>query len=289
MTQLEIFKSLTYNNNFSYQSYLKFEDFDVNEIVCDNLRIFDLFLTSINIHQKESDHDLIFNNLKQFLNRKKLIITANNLMIIDRYIREYHIFVRDVNELYKLYWLVSTNESANKLEYYHIMMHNNIIEAINSFSIDYVKMILCSPKYDMRKNVSLLYVCIDLFGITSDDSYEYDLVVDIIESITEHPTFVLPHLYHENQKFINESSVVKKILNDYYYESLPSRMLVLIIGYTDDYLLMKDDCSHERYFNIIKELPFELQMKISNMIYDRTDDFISPKQINKNLDILDSI
>jgi hypothetical protein len=70
---------------------------------------------------------------------------------------------------------------------------------------------------------------------------------------------------------------------------LPAELCVLVVLLSDDYYKPKRQCDNHaalRFFQIIKMLPYELQMILVNMVYEDVDKMISCKDFNEALVVM---
>lgn len=258
--------------------YLENNIINVNEIINDDLRLFDYCLTFGYINIARVEPDTFSYMLILFLKKDYLIIKHSNLLLLDIYFRS--LFLKEeIYHEYDAYKLLVNNKTAKKLDYFPTMLYHHASCAIKSgFPIKF-KYLLSLPEYDMKKtkNKSLFDIAI-MYSRNKINNIES--TINIIKEIISHDTFEFSEI--DTLSKLSCDDRIKEMIHQQFTILAPSKLFLLMVGYSDGYFVKNDS----RFFNIISTLPIELQMILANRVFRNRRDFISSDQINKAIRIL---
>lgn len=247
------------------------ESYDVNKRLNNGLRLFDYILIMKPIFYDDRNK-LFLKIFNLFMDRKDLVLSIHNIIMIGE-------SPDDIN-IYKIIY----DERVKKFEYYQIIMHTVVRQALHYHEYKMIEDILSIEEYDMRymeKFHDHLFIAMRHCNLFKN-KYKDD-IRKFLEKITLHNSFRITN---------NMLNVIDKIHNSYIKEefnrsvniTMTSQLFLLLAGYSDDYFIK--DKSH-RFFEIAETLPMELQMILANYTYGNYSDIILQKYINQNIHILD--
>lgn len=261
-------------NSHELLSYLNNNIIDVNEEFKDGFRIFDYVLLLYDNCSTRKRHELkMF-----FLNKKELIVTNHNIVSLNGKFSNY-----DIHHQFDILKSLSGKPNIEKSILYYKMMHYCVHVAIHKGNHIIVKDIFNLPQYDMKTdcNASPFDHCLKKFLYFQTDS-DINKTITIMDIIMNHHTFILTQnhvkLLHNPKYHDKIRSLIKEHISQQ-----SSKLFVLMLAYNDDYFI-----TNNKFFNITKHLPAELQMIIANRVYDIPCDFIIIDNIKKNLSIINN-
>lgn len=285
--------------------YLEIHDIpkiiDVN-VYCGEFRVFDVFIDKLLRYNYYGDYDGI---LRYFLKYDDLIITTENFVYLKQ------MFHCTCLQPFDIYQLFINNKSVKKIDGFKNMLKSNVISSIQIKNKKNILYIMTIPEYDMKKETDEHYHPLYLYLSKSIDwssrgqykcdqtmldiiklEIQYD--IDIIQRMMIHKTFKSSNGLFYLNKFLkdhNDYEYYRKIKIPYdimgLYESMVPKLLLLMIGHCDDYLVIDSKNNNvNRFFNITRNLPQEIQVMMANYVYNRSNRFISSNEINDNLHII---
>lgn len=217
--------------------------------------------------------------LYHFLEKKELIISITCMMKLN------NLFLKSFHNEHDLFEMFITNPSIKKYNYYKTILHRHMNHSLRNLMTKRVFLILTISEYDMNIDISNCDHPLDI--ILQHDNFirKNKILDDLIEQIVNHNSFRLKNnhiLFLEQNKSNESTEQIKSIIRKHHHEKSPTRLYLLIIGHCDDYL----EINNNRFFNITKQLPMDIQMIIANTVYGFNKSFISSKNVDKNIDII---
>lgn len=275
-------------------------------------RVFDLFLDKLLKDDFHGDCDDIF---RYFFRYDDLIITFENARLLRKYFNRIDYRPLDI---YKLY----VNSNIKKLGSFKDFIRYDMINAINERNNKLILYILSIPEYDMYRDdicdgtvyYLMCYPFIMYYNRCSEwyrencgrNDEQYNIYHHMINSEVRNQIYIMQRMItHKTFKlsypdFHTYLFKLKPIYNPEYPLTMvqilhscgvmPTQLFIMIVAYSDNYLVIGDTYYNtNRFFNIVKDLPQELQMMIANYTYNKSNKYISSNNINNNLHCIEKI
>lgn len=221
--------------------------------------------------------------MKLFLSKQELVFSDTSIEnMISRLIElsHFNIIRKDTIDIYDMF--VNHKNIKESDTYSRILTYivDNLLKNVmvfgtnikNNHFIKILDLLFKIPEYDMEMNVKHpIDVCFDYMSFIS----YHDSAIVIIKMIVDHKSFKLLQRYIDQCYIYECCDQLLDIFNEH-INNRNVRLFVTIVAHTDEYF--KTD---NRFFNITKQLPMELQMIIANRTYGIMDDNISSCNINK--------
>lgn len=244
----------------------------------------------------------IKNILRIYLANPDLIIKNEDYFPLLRLIENIEI-LNDNCDIFCLF----INHPSTKINYLfqcYCTRESLIYHAINSRNRTKITAILNHSEFDAS---SICYFCESLYDSPNDFIYtreryqdplilcyhefemsftynqeDCDIIISIMEEIMHHPTFFIPNYIDD----ITDHFGYFKKIRTIWKKINASKLFLLTVGMSDNYLKSGNNVDVNRFFNITSKLPMELQMLVSNITFNRSSRSILSSDVNNNLSLM---